>query len=69
MVFGGCLLFFGWGFYNRKKFVCELEDTKLERHLEKYNKAEAFKREVEEGVRKRRAIRKAEKNIKEVRLL
>ena len=60
LLFGGCLIVFAWGFYNRRNFFPEVEDINRQKAIERYQEAIDFKKKVAEGVKKERE-RKAAK--------
>ena len=65
VVFGGCLIVFGWGFYNRKSWLCEVEATR-QREQESYQKAQEFKTKLKEGLEKRRENGQVEEKANQV---
>lgn len=68
LVFGGCLMVFGWAFYYRRNLICDVEEAKLQRQAESFQKSQELKEKVEEGLKKIRESRKAEEKTNKVRL-
>lgn len=60
LAFGGCLIFFVWGFVNRRKWFPEVEDIHRQRAIEKKQEAEEFKTKLAEGVKRERAKKAAQ---------
>ena len=63
LAFGGCLIFFAWGFVNRRKWFPEVEDVHRRRAIEKNQQAEEFKAKLAEGIKKERAKKAAGQKV------
>ena len=64
-VFGGCLVFFVVGFYNRRRLFPEVEEIREQRAAEKAQQAAEFKEKFAAGLKKERERRAAEQQSKQ----
>ena len=65
LVFGGFLLCFAIGFYNRRKFFPEVEEIHHQRAIETQIQAVEFQQKVAEGVERIREKKRKEAQEKE----
>lgn len=59
LVFGGCLIAFAWGFYNRRKLFPEVEVIKRQKAIDSHQQAREFKEKVAEGIKREREKKQA----------
>lgn len=62
LTFGGCLIFFVWGFVNRRRWFPEVEEIHRKRAIETKQQAEEFKEKLAEGLKREREKKAQQKS-------
>lgn len=61
LLFGGCLVGFALGFYNRRKLFPEVEEINRQKAIKNYQEAVQFREKVAVGVQKERERKAAQR--------
>ena len=65
VLFSGCLIVFGVGFYYRKTLFCESEEVIRQKQNQSFIEAQEHRRQLEEGLKKIKEAKLAAKNNNE----